>query len=410
MARQTVMLARRKLRTDLVRLLSGACLTAVLVLGWSGCSKKSSETVDESIQAPETASGVETVSLTADQIDVAGIDVAPVARGSIDVNLRLTGEVSFDRNRFATISAPLSGVVHEVRKTTGNFVESGDVLLVLSSRDLARAKSDYMAIGQKSALALHNYERLKGLWEDKIASEQDYLDAQQAYTELQIDLKTTKEQLLILGLSPADVEAIKSGESTDLTQYELKAPFAGTIVEQFVSLGERVQPEAELYTLAATHRVWVFANVYEEDVGKIRLGQRGTVRVQAYPEESFQGEVAWIADAMDESTRTLSIRLDVPNSDQRLKANMFAQVQVAVGVRPDVLVIPESSVQHEPDGESVFVETDTGTFQVRPVQLGATDDGHVEVTAGLEERDRVVVRGAFILRSELEKGSFADVD
>ena len=190
----------------------------------------------------------------------------------------------------------------------------------------------------------------------------------------------------------------------------MQAPFAGTLVEQQVTEGQQVRPDTELFVLTPMETLWVMASVYEDDVAKIKLGQNGTVSVQAYPDREFNGQITWIADAVDKRTRTLQIRLNVPNDMRLLKANMFATVNLVVGQRKEVLTIPSQALQMESGGAFVFVEVDKGHYERRSVQTGVRSDKSIEIESGLVEGDRVVTKGAFILKSELEKDSFGGDD
>lgn len=398
------MASRRRNRS---RVWLGFILLSLFLL--CGC-KKNPSPQDQSDNNHSTAEQTSVVNLEPKQVDLAGIKSAIVERGDMDVELRLNGEVGFDRNRLTHITPGIAGVVRQVRKTAGDRVEAGTVLVVLSSRELAEAKSQYLAARQRVELAKKNFERIASLWKDKIIAEQEYLDAQQTLAEANIVFQTATQSLYTLGLSREEVAALPEAASSLLSRYEVQAPFTGTLVEQHVTEGEQVQPDTELFVLTPLDRLWVIASVYEEDIARIRAGQSGTITVQAYPNQEFTGKVTWIADAIDEQTRTLQVRLETRNEKGLLKAGMFAAVKLTVGKGKGVLNIPSKALQTEPGSTFVFVEKSSGHYERRNVQVGIRSGDTVEIQSGLAQGDRVVTEGASVLKSELEKGSFGDND
>ena len=381
----------------------------ILILLLPGCKGDSSDDNRGDTNRPEPVKE-SVVNLEPKQVDLAKITSEAVGKGDMNLDLRLNGEVAFDHNRLTHITSLVVGVVRQVKKTAGDRVEAGTVLVVLSSRELASAKSEYLAARERLELAGKNFERIKSLWKDKIAAEHEYLDARLSLAEAKIAFQTSEQSLYTLGLSPEAVEALPRADRSLLSRYEVRAPFAGTLVAQQVTEGQQVQPDTDLFVLTPMENLWVIASVYEDDVAKIKPGQSGTVSVQAYPDRKFNGRVTWIADVIDQRTHTLRIRLDVPNDMRLLKANMFATVNLVVGRRKGVLIIPARALQMESGDAFVFVETDKGRYERRNVHTGVRSDQSIEIKSGLREGERVVTKGAFILKSELEKGSFGDDD
>lgn len=396
--------------TSLSRFLVLLLWSSLLLCGCRGGSSTPEESDGNGRAAAETPPEIRAVTLARKQVELAGIKSVRVQCSSMDLELALNGEVAFDRNRLTHITPRVAGVVWDIQKTVGDRVEVGDVLVVLRSRELATAKSDYLAAQQRLRLARKNFARLESLWKDKIAAEQEYLDAQQALAEARIVFQTAEQALYTLGLSQRQVQALPEADPALLSSYEVQAPFTGTLVEQQVTRGEQVQADTALFVLTPIETMWVMASVYEEDVVRVAPGQIGRVTVQAYPDRQFSGRVTWIADAMDKQTRTLQIRLQVPNEQRLLKAGMFTTVILVVGKRNDVLTIPAKALQTEPNHTYVFAEVGPGRYERRPIIVGLRSDKAIEIQEGLREGDRIVTDGAFILKSELEKGSFGDTD
>lgn len=394
-------------RNNNSRIRLGLILLSTLLL--CGCNKDSSpHEKDDDKQS--TAEKTSVVNLEPKQVELAGIRSTAVTRDDVNVELRLNGQVTFNRNRSTWITPGLAGVVREVTRTAGDRVESGTTLVVLSSRELAEAKSQYLAAKQRLELAQKNFERIAGLWKNKIIAEQEYLDAQQAQAEANVVFQTTAQNLYTLGLSREDVAELPGAAPSLLSRYEVQAPFTGTLVEQHVTEGEKVQSDTELFMLTPLETMWVMASVYEEDIARIKPGQSGTVTVQAYPNREFTGSVTWIADTVDEQTRTLQVRLEAPNEQRLLKAGMFAVVKLILWKEKGVLNIPLKALLTEPGGTFVFVEKSAGCYERQDVQVGIRCENTIEIKSGLAEGQRIVIEGASILKSELEKGSFGDND
>lgn len=385
-------------------------LVMLSALALAGCHKKPPENTSNDAGDVSQAAQEVAVTLDAAQVELAGIRSVAVQRGAIDEVLHLNGEVTFDRNHLAHIGPRLGGTVEAVVKVVGDRVEAGEVLVVLISQDLAAAKSAYLASSQRRSLARTTAERVKSLWEDKIAAEQDHLDAQQALAEANIEFQAARQTLFTLGLDSSEVDGLPEEDPARLSRYEVRAPFAGTLVSQSVAQGEQVLPDTELFVLARLDTLWVIASVYEEDVAKVALEQTGRTFVAAFPDVQFIGTVGWIADAMDEQTRTLQIRLETPNEQRLLKAGMFADVVLVTRRVEGLPTIPATSLQTEPGSSYVFVDAGEGRFERRTVTIGIRSDDVLQVVGGVSEGERVVIEGAFLLKSELEKGSFGDDD
>ncbi len=392
-------------RRPIRKRLSLLCLAGMILFG--GCGSNPDK--DEGGGSDEAAQDGR-MSLNPAQIALATIESVPVGRSYLPIEIELTGDVEFNRDRLVRITSPVGGKAHEVMKFQGQSVRAGDSLLVLQSEAYASAKSQYLAAKERFDLSSSSLQRLKGLWEDKIASEQDYLVARENLASAKIDFNLSKQALLALGFPAEDIATLPSADTATLGLYDLRAPSTGTLINQDVSLGEYVSADREMFVLADLDTVWVVVALYEKDIEKVQMGQSASVFVDAYPGAKFIGTVEWIASEMDENARTLPARIVVTNTMNRLKSGMFSRVVVEVGNLPATMVIPRSALQEEPGSSFVFVETEVGEYERREVVIGARTSAGIEVKSGLREGEILVTRGAFTLKSELEKGAFGDDD
>lgn len=346
------------------------------------------------------------IRLTEAQIKLADIVSAPVQSGSIATELRLNGEVTLNRDRVAAIVPRVPGVIQEVRAHLGQEVEANQVLAVIQSRELADHVADFLAARERLALAQSQFEREETLYKKKIAPEQEYLEVRQTLLEARIAQRTAVQKLRALGMSSEDLQALTDRPNETLTRHFLTAPFAGTIIEKQATQGEQGSDENPLFRIAQLDNIWVMASVYPKDIGSIAVGQSSVVTVQAHPSRSFPGKVTLVGAVIDQQTRTLPIRVELDNPGRLLKAGMFAQVKVAVASTERGLVVPISAIQMQKGEAIVFVDKGNGEYERREIVAGAKSSEAVEIVKGLKEGERVVTRGTFTLRSELEKSGF----
>ena len=207
-------------------------------------------------------------------------------------------------------------------------------------------------------------------------------------------------------------DRIKAGDVLALVQtpellgrpLELKAPIDGVIVDRTSAPGELVGKDKEIYTISDPTDLWVIAEIKERDAGAVKTGQEATFRVLSYPGEQFRGNIVRVGNEIERESRTLEARIEVDNSDGRLKPGMFADVEITIDVLKDALVVPDAALQTEEDNQIVFVALDTTKFQKRVVKLGLEHQGRVQILEGLKAGEKVVTDGSFILKSEMLKG------
>jgi cobalt-zinc-cadmium efflux system membrane fusion protein len=176
---------------------------------------------------------------------------------------------------------------------------------------------------------------------------------------------------------------------------------------RYVTLGMAVNPGTQTFTVSGLATVWMMAAVNEENIGGIRIGMPVTVRVRAYPGVTFGGQVVQLGPQLDPATRTLMVRVLVPNRDGRLRPEMFATAEIARGGSRSALFVPEVSVQNLNGNAEVFVRRPNSEFEARPVRTGARVDHEVEIVQGLKEGEEVVTAGAFVVKSQFLTRSLA---
>lgn len=350
--------------------------------------------------------GEERVRLGEAEIKEFGLELGTAAAGTLDQFAELPGEIVLNSDRLAHVVPREPGIVREVRKSVGDAVKAGELMAVLESRELADAKAAYLAAGEREKLALANFEREERLWQKKVTSEQEYLDARQALAEARIEKNSAEQQLHALGFSDAYLEALPAYPDATYTRYEIRAPFAGTIIEKHLTLGENVNADADVFTIADLSSVWVDINVYQKDLAQIRQGQSVMIEI-GHGNPTVPGKIAWVGPLVGEVTRTAKARVVLANPDGTLRPGLFVSARVAVANTAAGIVVPKSALQTFEARTVVFV-LDEDEFEPRPVQTGRENAAQVEILAGLEPGQTYVSKGAFTLKAQLSKGAFGD--
>jgi cobalt-zinc-cadmium efflux system membrane fusion protein len=339
------------------------------------------------------------LSLSREEIRQLGIELAEAVRGTLDFHVSLPGEVRLNEDNLAHVVPKLAGIVREVNVTLGDSVERGRILAVLNSRELAAAKADYLAARERLHLAEATFRREQGLWDQRISAEKDYLEAKNALAEARIVLRATEQELQALGFAEAYIRALSNAPGDVLTRYEIAAPFDGTILEKHITLGEYVESNSDVFTVADLNTVWVDVNVYQRDLSHIRQGQEVVLSgPDGIPPTT--GTISYVAPLVDRETRTALARVVLPNTDGQWRPGLFLDVEVAFASSQAHVIVPKPAVQRIGDDAVVFVEYDRG-FRPVPVSLGRESGELVEITAGLLAGGRYVAKGAFELKAKL---------
>jgi len=323
------------------------------------------------------------------------------------VTAELPGEVQVDGDRMAHVAPRVGGVVREVRASLGDTVRRGQLLAVLSSRELADAKATYLAGAERLRMANATFAREERLFEGKVSSEQDYLDAKQNRAEGRIESRASEQKLLALGVTAEEIRQLPDSHDVALTDYRLLSPFDGTVIDRHITLGETVAAEDPVFTVADLSTVWIDLSVYQRDIGAVRAGQ--AVRVETNHGDEAELVIDFVQPLVGEETRTALARIIAPNPDGHWHPGCFVKAKVATSAGAEArVVVPDTAVIRMPDGDDVvFVLTDEG-FGPAVVTLGQRSGDRVEVVTGLEPGERFVARGGFSLKAELGKESFGD--
>ena len=313
---------------------------------------------------------------------------------SAATGLEVPGQVDFDPARVAIVSPRASGRLEQLLVVPGDRVGAGQTVALVQSPSFHTAQNDVLQARRRLDLLRETPDA---------AGAQALLDA-------------ARRRLALLGLSEAGIRRLEeSGVPSALLA--VTAPFAGSIIEAQALAGQAVEAGTPLYKIADLSVVNIAADVPERALPALRLGQSAAIRVTGAPQAAFAGRVTRVSDVLDPEKRTARALISVSNSGRALKPGMFATVSLRGGEASQVraLTIPATAVVTDGAARYVFVEVGPRTYERRPVELAAgivagagTARSRVAVVSGLDDDERVVIRGAFTLKSELAKATLVD--
>ena len=372
----------------------------LVLTGSGGCGKNPDEEIEA--KPPETAAPSGVVHLTPEAVKAAGIEVRPAARGEFRMHWEFPGTVQPNENELAEVTTLIRGRVMEVHVDFGADVKKGTLLALLHSTDLGLAEASYLKAHARLYEAELAFERARDLLQHKAVSVAEFQKREAEAMTARAEAREARNRLELLGVAEQEIQRLNR-EHTIRPDVPIRAPFAGRVIMRNITRGEVVEIAQKLFTVADLSGVWVVGNVPEKDVRFIHRDQNAEVRASAYPNEVFHGKITYIGDVLDPATRTMRLRVAVPNPDRRLKPEMFASVRIYSSKTSDALTIPLAAVQRVGRSTMIFVQRDTQQFEARAVTLGEESGEVVRVLEGLREGEPVVVKGAFVLKSEAEK-------
>jgi cobalt-zinc-cadmium efflux system membrane fusion protein len=349
---------------------------------------------------------VDGVSLREGEAEEFGIELSQAGPGRLNLHVELPGEIVINGDRQAHVVPRVPGLVREVYKKLGDRVKDNELMAVLESSNLADTKAEFLAASERYDMAQLNLQREERLWQKKVSAEQEYLDARQYLAEIRIALRSAEQKLHTLGFSEEDLKVLPNQPGATYTRYEIRAPFAGTVIQKHITLGEALGTDAEVFVVADLSTVWIDISVYQKDLAAIRQGQKVTISV-GHGIPDVQGVIDYIGPLIGEATRTALARVVLPNPEGALRPGMFITAHVETASLEVPLVVPKTALQTVEDETVVFIKTAEG-FTPQPVKLGRTNTVNVEIVSGLKPGQTYVSKGAFTLKAQLSKGAFGD--
>jgi membrane fusion protein, heavy metal efflux system len=344
------------------------------------------------------------IKLSEQQIAAAGIETEQAKAGVLSRRRFVPGLVTPSGDRVARVAVRLLGTVVELRKRLGDPVERNEVVAVIESREVADAKSEYLATRLTDELQQTLFARATSLWQGKVMTENDYLRARTAAQDARVKFDSARQKLFTLGLSEEQIAALANQPAASLRLQEVRSPIAGRIAERRVDLGGlvgREGQESELYVVVDLAELWVDLAVPLADLPAIREGQEITIALGATGERT-PARIIFVSPLLDRDTRTARVVASFANLDHVFRPGSFVTAEIPLSKDNAEVVVPKAALQTIKGERVVFVRNEQG-FELRRVVLGREDDRAAEIVFGVSAGETVAVSNTFTLKAELGK-------
>jgi cobalt-zinc-cadmium efflux system membrane fusion protein len=369
-------------------------------------------------------------------MEKAGVDIAVVTQRPVVEAITANGEVVYDERHSVHLASRVSGTVWRVEKQVGDRVKQGDVLALIDSAEVGKAKAELMQAIANLRLKTANLDRLRPLAKEKIVEGGRFQEAEAAHQEARIRVQSAQQVLVNLGLParanefvdadpdeiaeqiqflglPAELAARLDARTTTSNLFPLCSPLDGTVVSRDVVAGEVVDTSSMLFAVADVSRMWLTLAVRQDDAKYLSLGLPVLFRASHDGDEpEVRGSLAWISTEADDQTRTVQVRVDLPNADGRLRANTFGTGRIVLREEPKAIVVPSDAVHWDGDCHVVFVrdknflEQDSlKFFHIRKVRPGVRQGETTEIIVGLLPGEVIASKNSVVLQAQLLKGN-----
>jgi cobalt-zinc-cadmium efflux system membrane fusion protein len=346
-----------------------------------------------------------------------GVRVGQVKPQKLASQIELPGVISLNENKTAHVNSFIHGQISKLSVDLGSKVRKGQTIVVLNSPDYAQLQADFLQSRAAYNLSRTEYERAKALWEKKAIGENEYLMREAEHEKLSTEYGALGSKLHSLGITHDQIaELIEKCKQVQVEEYKcdvadpnlaILSPLSGTVIFRDVIVGQHIEPEQTLFTVADLRTLWVLLDAYEKDIPYINAQSEVKITSDLFPERHFNGKITYISDLIDEKLRTLKIRVEVENSEGLLKPNMYIRGVIEnAATEEELLAIPDSAVQTLDGKKVVFVQEREDVFAVRPVSLGNKVGDNRIIMSGLKKDEWIVTKGAFTLKSEITKGTY----
>jgi RND family efflux transporter MFP subunit len=351
-----------------------------------------------------SATGQIVITLTPEAVTRGGIRTARPVAGQLAGSVTVPGIVEPNGYNRIVVRSVAAGQVRSVAAELGAEVKRGDLVATIYSPELAETVRQYLSMQSEFEAAHQRLTRLEGLVKIGAASQQELETAKAEHTRHSTDVDSARSKLTLLGLTSNQIASLSEATSMDST-VRITSPRDGVITTRSINAGANIDASTELFTVADLSTVWVVANVFEQDLGRVKVGAAATITASVASGRRWSGRVSYVDPQLAPDTRTARIRIELPNPDRVLKLGMYADVAIAASDTAAALLVPRSAIQTIGPQSVVYVADAQrpGRYVERSVVVGPSAGPTVQVLAGVLETDEVVVEGSFALRAERDR-------
>jgi len=345
--------------------------------------------------------------LLADESMQKQIKISEVTSAEISDILRVAGQIDFDEQALTRIGSSVTGRVTNIFAQLGASVKKGETLAVINSSELSNSQLAYLKARSEKELYGRAVQRAKILFQADVISAAELQRRENEFEVSSAQTRAALDQLRVLGVSPKAIEELGSTGVIDSVA-SVTATIKGTVVERKVATGQVVQPSDVLFSVADLSRVWAIAQVPEQQITQVKVGQSVQIDVPALGHEKLIGKLIYVGQTVDPESRTVLVRTELDNSAARLKPSMLAAMLIEL-IPTKRLVVPITAVVREQEIDYVFIEEKPSQFRLKSVKLSSEQNGQRFVLEGLSSGTRIVSDGAFHLNNyrnlkDIDKG------
>lgn len=347
---------------------------------------------NEKNEKGEHAEAEAELTLTSEEAERAGVKVETLKAQALGETVVVTATIQPDPDRLAHVAPRIEGRIISASAKLGDRVRAGQSLATLDSVEVGQAHAAWTQTQAELRIAEVDFKRAESLNAEEIIPRKDFLRAQSERDKSAAAVRAAADRLRLLG-------GAQAARGNSVAGFTVTAPFAGIVIEKNATLGELATPSEPMFTVADLSRLWIQANLPEAMLAKVSLGANARVSVTAYPGETFIGRVTHIGAMLDKDTRTIAARIEVANTDGRLKPEMFATATIeAGGDKREAITLPDAAIVLLEGKPTVFV-FDHGAYEARQVEPGERLDGRTVLKSGVKAGDQVVTAGAYALKA-----------
>ncbi len=367
-------------------------LSLLFVAALSGCEDK---------ESPPAAAIIDPTLVTVQADFLQRLKLAPASEGNASESMRVPARIEVDEQRVARIGAAVSGRVTQIYATLGQSVKRGEVLALIHSTELSVAQLSYLKALSQAELQRRAVERAKLLYAADVIGAAELQKRETELSQAQAELYASHDQIQMLGMTESAIVKLESSRNVH-SQSSVISTLDGVVIERRLTQGQVVQPADALFTVADLSHVWLVAEVPEQQAGMVKKGESAQAEIPALNGKLIEGRLIFVADTVNPDRRTVTIRMDVNNSQRLLKPEMLASMLIQ-GAPQRRLMVQAAAVVRDENKDHVFVQLDTHRFQLRRVTLGQENQGLVPVLEGLKAGEIIVIEGAFHLNNERKR-------
>jgi cobalt-zinc-cadmium efflux system membrane fusion protein len=375
-----------------------------IALLFFSCGKESNEIKENHREEKHDA-----VTVSMRSINETGIKTEIVSLKPVTGFLKIPAKVFTNQDNEAMIGSLVQGRTHKVLVNVGDYVKAGQILMYVEGLEIGEIKANFLKAKANLDFTKADLERHKNLSEQNIGSKQSYYEAKAEYDKALAEFNAEDKKIHSIGLDDEDIlNNNGNNEIHTAGTLPIKSPINGIVVERNVVIGQMVDATTTAFKVININSVWIDAQVYEKDINKLQNQSVASFTSLSYPGEKFEGKVIYIGQTVNEQTHTITIRCEVLNKGNKLKPQMFGELNIPVGNNSKAIIIPAESIYKEANSSFVFVQQNDSTFENRFVETGISIDDMIEIKEGLKEGEKIVSKGVFYLKSELKKDEIAE--